>query len=378
MLDLNDIRKKKLPRQVRCQRETHAGLWLDKYLADQSRDEAESRRELIEEVSILPISAAYQVYCKRWQERLIEYGAQPRKAQVKGRMIIGLGSESIVETSICLHRTYGVPYIPGSALKGLAANYARLYLDADWQKDGKYYKIVFGDTDDSGYITFFDALYIPDSGYPKSEQALYPDVITVHHQEYYQSGTKVPKDSDKPNPVPFLSATGTYLIALAAPDLEQADAWISITFQVLENALKTLGIGAKTSSGYGRMKLELPLVKQENTLTIQADIPPSPKPYHGPPIPSFHEGQALQNCQVIAPTERMQKVFPTASAYLRYLEFSPQALFIAIEPDVIEARDWKTSESRGCVISRIEEHEDCLILVCKPRQKKNNNNKQKK
>jgi CRISPR-associated protein Cmr6 len=259
MLDLNDIRKKKLPPQVRHQKETHAGLWLDKYLADQSRNEAESRRELIEEVSVLPISAAYQVYFKHWQERLIKYGAQPREARVKGRMIVGLGSENIVETSISLHRTYGVPYIPGSALKGLAANYARLYLDADWQKDGKYYKVVFGDTDDSGYINFFDALYIPDTGY--KGQALYPDVITVHHQKYYQDSQEVPADSDSPIPVPFLSATGTYLIALAAPDLEQADTWICITFQVLENALKTLGIGAKTSSGYGRMELEPPPAK---------------------------------------------------------------------------------------------------------------------
>lgn len=261
MLHLSKIRETKLSSHMRSEKETHAGLWLDKYLGDQSRDETESRRNLIEEVSVLPISTAYQAYFKRWEERLTEYGAKQRKAQVKGRMIVGLGSESIVETSICLHRTYGVPYIPGSALKGLAANYAQLYLDADWQKDGKYYKVVFGDTDDSGYITFFDALYIPGSGYPKSEQALYPDVITVHHQEYYQSGTKAPKDSDKPNPVPFLSATGTYLIALAAPDLEQADIWISITFQVLENALKILGIGAKTSSGYGRMELEPPLAE---------------------------------------------------------------------------------------------------------------------
>jgi CRISPR-associated protein Cmr6 len=256
MLDLNDIRKEKLPHQVRYQKETHAGLWLDKYLGNQSRDETESRRNLIQEVSALPISTAYQTYFKRWEKRLTEYGAKQRKAQVKGRMIVGLGSESIVETSISLHRTYGVPYIPGSALKGLAANYARLHLDADWQKSGKYYTIVFGNTDDSGYVTFFDALYIPDTGY--KGLALYPDVITVHHPEYYQGVQKVSSDSDSPIPVPFLSATGTYLIALAAPDLEQADAWISITFQVLENALKTLGIGAKTSSGYGRMELEPP------------------------------------------------------------------------------------------------------------------------
>jgi CRISPR-associated protein Cmr6 len=261
MLDLNDIREKKFSSQVRWQKETHAGLWLDKYLGDQSRAKVESRRDLIKEVSEQPMPTAYQKYFEHWKKMLAESGAESRKARVKGRMVVGLGSESIVETSISLHRTYGVPYIPGSALKGLAANYARLYLnlDADWQRGGKYYKIVFGDTDDSGYITFFDALYMPGSGHPDKEQALYPDVITVHHPEYYQGSQEVPSDSDSPTPVPFLSATGTYLIALAAPDLEQSKKdWISITFQVLENALKTLGIGAKTSSGYGRMELEPP------------------------------------------------------------------------------------------------------------------------
>src|SRR5882762_2050741 len=82
MLDLNDIRKEKLPHQVRRQKETHAGLWLDKYLGDQSRDKVESRRNLIEEVSALPISTAYQAYFKRWEERLTKYGAEPRKARV--------------------------------------------------------------------------------------------------------------------------------------------------------------------------------------------------------------------------------------------------------------------------------------------------------
>jgi hypothetical protein len=74
----------------------------------------------------------------------------------------------------------------------------------------------------------------------------------------------------------------------------------------------------------------------------------------------------------------MQELFPTASAYLRYQEFPPGAIFIAIEENVLEARDWKPLESRGCVISRIEEHEDCLVLICRPRQKKKKKNKEKK
>src|SRR5258708_1609120 len=239
----------RLREPTRITKETNAGLWFDKYIGEQSREE--SRRDLIEEVCALPIPMAYRSYFERWQKVLTEeYGAQIRRAQVKGRMIVGLGSESVLETSISLHRTYGVPYIPGSALKGLAANYARLRLDEDWKKGGKYYKIVFGDTDDAGYISFFDALYIPDTGY--EGKALYPDVITVHHQEYYQNAKVAPADRDNPNPVPFLSATGIYLIALAAPDLQAPDRWLAVPFKIIEKALKTFCVGAKTSSGYVR------------------------------------------------------------------------------------------------------------------------------
>jgi CRISPR-associated protein Cmr6 len=145
-----------------------------------------------------------------------------------------------------------VPYIPGSALKGLAASYAHHYLGDEWCKGGAFHRVVFGDTDNTGYITFFDGLYMPGTGKYYSN-ALAPDVITVHHQKYYQETNTVPSDSDDPNPIPFLSATGHYLLALSAPDFQQPTRWIDITFQILAEALEKLGIGAKTSSGYGRL-----------------------------------------------------------------------------------------------------------------------------
>jgi len=229
----------------------HAELWLDKYIADQK--EAKSRRQCIAEVSALPTPEAYVAFYKRWLQMLEDQGAEKRRAHVKGRMIIGLGDESVLETAITLHRTYGVPYIPGSALKGLAATYARQRLGEAWQKDSEAYKIVFGKTDDTGYITFFDALYMPETGF--EQQALYPDVITAHHQKYYQGSNNPPADWDDPIPVPFLSATGSYLIALVGSELQEQEAWIDKTFAILKHALAELGIGAKTSSGYGRLEL---------------------------------------------------------------------------------------------------------------------------
>lgn len=243
----------------------HAGLWLDKYIANLKHEETTTHTRLVEEVASIPVPEIYASFYKRWKSNLkAEYHAISREFAVKGRMAVGLGNESVLETSVALHRTYGVPYIPGSALKGLAANYARLMAGPDWQPEGAAYKAVFGDTDNAGYITFFDALYIPESSNHQRppDCPLHADIITVHHPEYYKGAEKAsPADWDSPTPIPFLSATGSYLIALAAPNLSPDDKaiwdkWIEKVFEILTEALLIMGIGAKTSSGYGRMKTE--------------------------------------------------------------------------------------------------------------------------
>jgi len=231
---------------------TNAGLWLDKYLSNQERDDKGSRHKLVNEVADLPEPPEYTAFYTRWETMLKKDGIQTRKVRVRGRMVVGLGSESLLEASISLHRTYGVPYIPGSALKGLAASYAHHRLGEGWRKGETFHQTIFGDTENAGYLTFFDALYIPGTG-KYHGKALAPDIITVHHQKYYQDAAAVPSDSDDPNPIPFLSATGDYLLALGASDFQGPTRWIDLTFQILAEALEKLGIGAKTSSGYGRM-----------------------------------------------------------------------------------------------------------------------------
>lgn len=228
----------------------HAGLWLDKFLP---ANVAQPKTELVKQVAKISIRPEYRKSFERWERMLEAYNAQSHPATVNGcHMVVGVGAESVLENSISLHHTYGVPYIPGSALKGLAANFARHRLGgAEWQKDGAYYKTIFGDTQTAGFITFFDALLDPASG----NRPLHVDVLTVHHKQYYGSGSVAPADWDSPEPVPFLSATGRYLVALAGPDKD----WENVTFRILQQALQEEGIGAKTSSGYGRMTLNLNL-----------------------------------------------------------------------------------------------------------------------
>src|SRR6266849_7725980 len=140
--DLSSIKLTEVPN-------AHAELWLDRYMDDQ---DSKKRGSFIADASTIPTPKIYEAFYHRWTQKLHDIGAKMYPAHVKTRMIVGLGDESVLETSITLHKTYGVPYIPGSALKGLAASYARQRLDADWQEGGKYYKVVFGDTDDAGYI----------------------------------------------------------------------------------------------------------------------------------------------------------------------------------------------------------------------------------
>lgn len=244
----------------------HAGLWFDKYMS--KPDKKESRGGHVADTAAIAEPQAYAAFYAGWQKALQEAGAETKVAKCLGRLIVGLGNESIIETSITLHRTYGVPYIPGSALKGLAASYARQRLGSDWAADSPAYKALFGyapekpesgrpapeaetDMGAAGHVVFFDALYVPHSGLHK--RALHADVMTVHHGDYYNKpDPAAPADWDDPNPVPFLTvAKGEFLVALAGPP-----AWVTAAFKMLAYALAEYGVGAKTNAGYGRMTLE--------------------------------------------------------------------------------------------------------------------------
>lgn len=219
------------------------------------------------------IPSGYAAFVRRWEHSFAGAGHRMFEGQTQGRLLIGHGYPAPTDVGLTLHRTWGVPVLPGSAIKGLLAHFvaAAEGEHADWTgpgydsegkrlvtQPGSRYAELFGmpalegeDAADAarGTLVVHDALWLP----PTDKDAVIPvarDVLTVHHKEYYENGG-IPNDWDDPNPVPFLSVRPRcqFLFALSCADpvrLAKACAW-------LKEALSAWGIGGKTSSGYGRM-----------------------------------------------------------------------------------------------------------------------------
>ena len=185
------------------------------------------------------------------------------------RLVVGLGTESVLETGLRLHYTYGTPLVPGSALKGLAAHYCHTVLGADnpefkyvgefCGQDGKlvrrmgdYHRMLFGSNESSGIISFHDAWISPEA--IRAGEGLLLDVMTTHHPDYYSgSGDSAPHDAEDPTPIHFLSTRGAFRFVLESEDSgEDGLRWRDYTLEFLKQALVSWGAGGKTSSGYGR------------------------------------------------------------------------------------------------------------------------------
>ncbi len=166
-------------------------------------------------------------------------------ATLSWRMVIGLGASHPQETSMTLHHIYGIPYIPGSAVKGVTRHWVILSkFDQDEKEAEKdeIFKNIFGTQKEAGKIIFFDA-------YPVGEIKLKLDIINPHYPDYYSENTP-PADWQNPVPIKFLSVEKTkFSFYLAAK--KEAHELLNTAATWLKEALENYGIGAKTSLGYG-------------------------------------------------------------------------------------------------------------------------------
>jgi CRISPR-associated protein Cmr6 len=248
--------REQLAVQGQLQPGQHVGLMLDRFLP-QHDDEHTGAKQLYDLAQQTEVSPVYKSAFSRWRQSLQRLeGVRLFTATAASPIAVGLGNESVLEVGLTVHRTYGVPIIPGSALKGLCRRGA-LRLRSEGKLTDEQFRVLFGYSDDNGrasagYIVFWDAWYDPESVQGKP---FHRDTITVHHADYYTSrGQAYPTDFDDPNPVPFLVVRpgARFLFAVQSPD----DGWGAFAQNLLQWCLQNLGVGAKTNAGYGYFTLD--------------------------------------------------------------------------------------------------------------------------
>lgn len=217
---------------------------------------------------------------RRWEIRTQK--ATTFELALSSRLIVGLGDKGSLEIGLTVDQTTGLPYIPGSALKGLTRSYTLYFLAEkrglqlsgeisdskkldDFESEilsGKYdkhdafrfYKKIFGTQDAAGQAIFHDAVLM---GAPGDIYSM--DVMTPHFPKWYENqrkkADKAPHDADSPNPVVFVTVNADCQFAFAVgwrgdsnPEAHQ------FARELLENALQDFGIGSKTAAGYGTFK----------------------------------------------------------------------------------------------------------------------------
>jgi CRISPR-associated protein Cmr6 len=226
----------------------HAGLFLDKFLPG---EESQGKTELVQGLKRIAganlASRPYQLAFERWRswwDGVENVVCVP--GTVKGRLVTGLGAESVIENGLRLHFTYGTPVIPGSTLKGVlrkAMPPEHLNKRKEGGRNIEWY--LFGGDDHEGAACFEDAWWVPSAS---NEKALALDVLTPHHSDY-MAKLGPPTDFDEPPPVHFLTVASMqkFLFIIKAPTA----AWKKYLEGLLRDALVREGIGAKRSAGYG-------------------------------------------------------------------------------------------------------------------------------
>ena len=233
------------------------GLWLDRFLTVNPQNweitqDAKYRQHLMQltrqptwqsrvREQLNALQKRYEAMLKWYEQR--GFAVKRIQAQPVWRFVVGLGAAHVLETGITLHRIFGLPIIPGSALKGAARAYAQLVEGKS--DDDPELVAVFGTTEQAGSVIFLDAI-------PLEVPKFQLDIMNPHYPNYYRAPEKnPPADWESPNPVFFLTVTETpYRFAIAARS-EHGNSLLDLAEEWLKGALRGIGIGAKTSADYG-------------------------------------------------------------------------------------------------------------------------------
>ncbi len=209
--------------------------------------------------------------------------------QLEGRLAINLANSLIQNAGICLDRLFGLPYIPGSAVKGISRHTALEELaQAKGDERAKLFRLftsVFGTAvndfepakpakragdkdkpagslfsyldltksfDQKGAVSFLPA-------YPINQNTkIVVDLTNVHYPDYYRSGKEsdLKNENPRPNPFPAVEVGAQFAFCLVLNGINNDPELLAAASRWLESAITIHGIGAKTASGYGWFSLK--------------------------------------------------------------------------------------------------------------------------
>lgn len=267
---------------------------------------------------------------QRWLDVVSSGGGTAFTMMAAERLVAGLGASHVLETALTLERNTGLPYLPGSTVKGLARTCglievaAQLGISLDDHVEEKrkgeivkvpllnkaveilisepaetltstlqewwvvsddaeayiqWFRFIFGWQGEAGAVCFLDAIYAGE-GAPRYAA----DVMTPHYVNYYtENGGKPPSEDDNPNPVSFITvdAGNTFAFGLlprqsAFVTFQGADreakvkTALDITVDWLVRGLTQMGVGSKSAAGYGFFS------RKSFTQIISGPVPSSP------------------------------------------------------------------------------------------------------
>jgi len=206
----------------------------------------------------------------------------------------GLGNEHPLENGFAFLNPYGLPYLPGSGVKGVLRQAARELQRGEWG-DAKGWTEdaithLFGlESDDGGKNHQRGALSFWDVLPQLAGDSLQVEVMTPHQSHYYQQrsdarsgGSTSPHDSGQPNPIHFLTVPpgsrfafhvrcDLPFLARLAPTLAEGGRWQVLLQAAFAHAFEWLGFGAKTAVGYGAMAEDAKARTRREEAKAQAD-----------------------------------------------------------------------------------------------------------
>lgn len=206
-------------------------------------------------------------------------------AQSTAPFSTGLGNEHPLENGFAFLWPYGLPYLPGSGVKGVLRQAARELAGGEWGSsewsNERCYRVEIGNK--PVFLSLLDILFGLESRDGGQEQLrgvlsfwdvipqikgnqLAVEVMTPHQKHYYQDGQS-PHDSGQPIPITFLTVPpksgftfhvqcDTGRLQKIATDLTENNRWQTLIEAAFRHAFDWLGFGAKTAVGYGAMQID--------------------------------------------------------------------------------------------------------------------------